>query len=64
MFAGRKEEDKFQQNVDVNFKLEEFNYLHNAMNSLYEKLITKKPIKIVLIKIVAKFYFETFFSVF
>ena len=43
-FARKKEDEKFQQVVYVNNKLEEFIYLLEVMNSVYEKVITNQPI--------------------
>ena len=43
VFAGKKEDEKFQQVVYVNFKLEDFIYLLDVMNSLYDKTITIQP---------------------
>ena len=47
-FAGKKEDEKFQQVVYVNYKLEEFVYLLYVMNSVYDKVITNQPICTVL----------------
>ena len=35
LFAGKKEDEKFQQVVFVNYKLEEFIYFFDVMNSVY-----------------------------
>ena len=43
-FARTKEDEKFQQVVYVNYKLEEFIELLDVMNSVYDKLITIPPI--------------------
>ena len=43
-FARKKADQKFQQNVYVNFKHEEFIYLLDVMHSLYVKVITNQPI--------------------
>ena len=43
LFARKKEAEKFQQVVYVNCKLEEFIYLLDVMNSLYDKIITNQP---------------------
>ena len=43
-FARKKEDEKFQQIVYVFYKLEEFIYLLDVMNSVYDKVITNKPI--------------------
>ena len=40
LFVRKKEDEKFQQNVYVNYKLEEFIYLLDVMNSVYDKVIT------------------------
>ena len=44
LFARKKEDEKFQQVVYVNFKLEEFIYLLDVMNSVFDKVITNQPI--------------------
>ena len=47
--SGRKnEEEKFQQIVYVNNKLDEFIYLLDVMNSVYDKVIANQPICNVL----------------
>ena len=48
LFARKKEDEKFQQVVYVNYKLEEFIYLLEIMNSVYDKIITNQPICNVL----------------
>ena len=48
LFARKKEDEKFQQVVYVNYKLEEFVYLLDVMNSVYDKVITNQPICNVL----------------
>ena len=48
LFARKKEDEKFQQVVDVNYKLEELIYLLDVMNTVYDKVITNQPIYIVL----------------
>ena len=40
LFAGKKEDEKFQQVVHVNYKLEKFIYLLDVMISVYYKVIT------------------------
>ena len=47
-FARKKEDEKFQQVLYVNYKLEEFIYLPDVMNSVYDKVITNQPICNVL----------------
>ena len=44
LFARKKEDEKFQQVVYVNFKLVEFIYLLDVMNSVFDKVITNQPI--------------------
>ena len=48
LFARKKEDEKFQKVVYVNYKLEEFIYLLDVMNSVYDKVITNQPICNVL----------------
>ena len=43
LFARKKEDEIFQQVVYVNYKLEEFIYLLDALNSVYDKVITNQP---------------------
>ena len=45
---GRKEEEKFQQIVYVNYKLDEFVYLLDVMKSVYDKVVANQPICSVL----------------
>ena len=44
LFAKKKEDEKFQQVVYVNYKLEEFIYLLEVLTSVYDKVITNPPI--------------------
>ena len=48
LFARKKEDEKFQQVVYVKYKLEEFIYLLDEMNSVYDKVITNQLICNVL----------------
>ena len=48
LFARKKEDEKFQQVVYVKYKLEEFIYLLDIMNSVYDKVNTNQPICNVL----------------
>ena len=43
LFPRKKEDKKFQQVVYVNYKLEEFIYLFDVMNSVYDNVIGNKP---------------------
>ena len=47
-FARKKEDEKFQQVVYVIYKLEEFIYFLDVMNSVYDKDMTNQPICNVL----------------
>ena len=44
LFGRKKEEEKFQQIVYVNYRLDKFIYLLDAMNSVYDKVIANQPI--------------------
>ena len=48
LFGRRKDEEKFNQIVYVNYKLEEFIYLLDVISSVYEKVIAKEPLCNVL----------------
>ena len=48
LFERKKEEEKFQQIVYVNYKLDEFVYLLDVLNSMYYKVIANQPICNVL----------------
>ena len=48
LFPRKKEDEKFQQVVYVIYKLEEFIYLLDVINSVYDKVITNQPLCIVL----------------
>ena len=48
LFGRKKEQEKFQRIVYVNFKLDEFVYLLHLMNSVYDKVIANQPISNVL----------------
>ena len=43
LFGRKKEEENFQQIVYVNYRLDEFVYLLDVMNSVYEKVIANQP---------------------
>ena len=43
IFARKKEDEKFQQVVSVKYKLEEFIYLLDVTNSVYDEVITDEP---------------------
>ena len=44
LFGRKKEEEKFQQIVYVNYRLDEFVYPLDVMNSVYDKVIANQPI--------------------
>ena len=48
LFGRKKEEEKFQQFVYINYKLDEFVYLLDVMCSVYDKVIANQPICNVL----------------
>ena len=48
LFGRKKEEEKIQQIVYVNYRLDEFVYLLDVMNSVYDKLIANQPICSIL----------------
>ena len=56
LFARKKEDEKFQQVVFVNCKFEEFIYLLDVMNSVYDKVITNQHICNVLYKVISSAY--------
>ena len=60
LFARKKEDDKFQQVVFVNYKLEEFIYLLDVMNSVYDKVITNQPICNVSQTVISSVYSLSF----
>ena len=48
LFGRKEEEENFQQIVCVNYKLDEFLYLLDVMNSVYDKVFANQPICNVL----------------
>ena len=48
LFGRKNEEEKFQQIVYVNYRLDEILYLLDVMNSVYDKVIANQPICKVL----------------
>ena len=44
LFGRKTEEEKIQQIVYVNYRLDEFIYLLDVMNSVYDKVIANQPI--------------------
>ena len=56
LFASKTEDEKFQQVVYVNYRLEEFIYLLDVMNSVYDKVITNQPICKHSYKVISSVY--------
>ena len=52
----KKEEEKLQQSVFVNYKLEEFIYLLDVLDSVHDKVIINQPICNVLQKVRSSLY--------
>ena len=48
LLGRKKEEEKFQQIVYVNYKLNEFIFHFDVMNSVYDKIFASQPICNVL----------------
>ena len=48
LFGRKKEEEKFEQIVYVNYRLDEFLYLLDVMISVYDKVIANQPIYNIL----------------
>ena len=48
LFGRKKEQEKFQQIVYVNYRLDEFVYFLDVMNSVYDKVIANQPLCNVL----------------
>ena len=48
LFGRKTEEEKFQQIVYVNYRLDDFIYLPDVMNLAYDKINANQPICIVL----------------
>ena len=44
LFGRKKEKEKFQQILYVNYRLDDFLYLLDVMNSVYDKIIANQPI--------------------
>ena len=44
LFGRKNEEEKFQQNMYVNYRLDEIIYLLDVMNSVYDKFFANQPI--------------------
>ena len=60
-FARKNEDEKFQQVLYVNYKLEEFIYLLEVMISWYDKVITNQHNCNVFKKVIASVYHYHFF---
>ena len=65
LFRRKKEEEKFQQIVYVNYRIDEFVYLLDVMNSVNDKVIANQPICIILFKkVIATNYSNPLFFLF
>ena len=53
LFGRRKDEEKFNQIAYVNYKLDEFIYLLDVMNYVYDKVIANEPLCNVLQQVIA-----------
>ena len=62
LFGRRKDEEKFNQIVYVNYKLDEFIYLLDVMKSVYDKVIANEPLCNVLQQAIATIYSLLSFS--
>ena len=56
LFGRKKEEEKFLQIVYVKYKLDDFVYLLDVMNSVYAKVIANQPVCNVLRILIAPIY--------
>ena len=61
LFARKKDDEKLQQIVYVNYKLGEFIFLLDVMNSVYDKVITSQPICNVLQKVISSVHSLSYF---
>ena len=64
LFGRKKEEEIFQQIVFFNYKLDEFVYLLDVMNSVYDKVIANQPICNVLKIVIKTIYYNHLFFLF
>ena len=64
LFGRMKEEEKFQQIAYVNYKLDEFIYLLDVMNSVYAKVIANQPTCINIKQVIATIHSNHFFFLF
>ena len=53
LFGRRKDEEKFNRIVYVNYKLDQFVYLLDVMNSVYGNVIANKALCNVLSQVIA-----------
>ena len=61
LFGRKKEEEKFQQIVYVNLKLDEFVYPFDVMSSVYDKVTANQPIYKVFYKVIATIFYDHLF---
>ena len=63
LFGRKNEEEKFQQIACVNYRLDEFVYLLDVINSVYDKVIANQPICNILKKIATIYTNHLFFLI-
>ena len=64
LFGRRKEEEKFNEMVYVHYKLDEFIYLLDIINSVYDKVFANEIFSNVLYQIIATIYsLQPFFPI-
>ena len=61
LFGWKKEEENFQQIVYVNYRLDDFVYLLDVINSVYDKVFANQHFCIFLKKVMAFFYSNLLF---
>ena len=64
LFVGKEEEEKFQQIVYVNYRIDEIVHLLDLMNSVYYKVNANQLICNILQKVIATIYPNNLFFLF
>ena len=62
LFGRKKDEEKFNQIVYVNYKLDDIFYLLDVMNSVYDKVLVNEPHCNLLKQVIATIYSLLSFS--
>ena len=62
LFGRKRDEEKFNQNVYVNYKLDEFVFLLDLMKSVFDKVIANEHLCYVLQQVIAAIYSLLSFS--